>query len=80
MFQKKNMLQKLDLPPAGERKEILELFLLDTTEQMPAKLSTEDRNQSSLINNVLFLEHYMTEKAQTPRIPTYLCGSIYSET
>jgi len=34
------MLQKLDLPPAGERQEILELFLLDTTEQMPAKLST----------------------------------------
>jgi len=74
------MLQKLDLPPAGERQEILELFLLDTTEQMPAKHSIEDRNRSSLINNVLFLENYTTEKAQTPRIPTYLCNSIYSET
>jgi len=58
----------------------LELFLSGTTEQMPARLSTEDRNRSSLINNVLFLEHYMTEKVQTPRIPTYLCSSIYSET
>jgi hypothetical protein len=76
----RNMLQKFGLPPGGERQEILELFLLDTTEQMPAILSTEDRNRSSLINNVLFVEHYMTEKAQTPRIPTYLCNSIYSET
>jgi hypothetical protein len=66
------MLLKLDLPPAGERQEILDLFLLDTTEQMPAKLSTKDRNRSSLINYVLFLEHYMTEKAQTRRLPTYL--------
>lgn len=74
------MLLKLDLPPAGERQKILDLFLLDTTEQMPAKLSTKDRNRSSIINNVLFLEHYMTEKAQTPRFPTYLCSSIYSET
>jgi len=74
------MLLKLDLPPAGERQEILDLFLLDTTEQMPAKLSTKGRNRSSLINNVLFLEHYITEKAQKPRLPTYLCSSIYSET
>jgi len=34
------MVQKLNLPPTGVRQEILELFLLDTTEQMPAKLST----------------------------------------
>jgi hypothetical protein len=51
------MFQKLDLPPAGEKQEILVLFLLDTSEQMPAKLSTEDRNRSSLINNVLILDN-----------------------
>jgi hypothetical protein len=51
------MFQKLDLPPASERQEILVLFLLDTFEQMPARLSAEDRNRSSLINNVLIFDN-----------------------